>query len=340
VSTTTTENGKVGVQYSAPPPDVVTGIQPIASGPVVASPPPDVVSGAQALAVPAALDWSDDVGPAPTTVNPAPAGPVRVLDNQAIYRIVREVAVPLSGDDLYSAVAADERLGLLYGIVLFPQASVHLGSVLRLMRARAEAAFLDVFGVAADELLGVTGVPGSAGRLASVQGRFLWQEPWLSAFRRSGTVAAFQAAQNEEAIEHQFRPMLQPALALGLSTERGLAVAYDAVATRGVGGGVRWLVEAAGPLRTEQQRTSALRSLGFSDVASFQQSVGWLPNDGVFGPATHAAVVGALRAQGDAPLPTATELVAALVEAAEGESHERLERLEESELLGDTPVAA
>jgi hypothetical protein len=208
------------------------------------------------------------------------------------------------------------------------------------MRSRAEAAFLDVFGPGADELVAVTGAATPAGRLAPVQQRFLWQEPWLTRFRRAGEVTAFQAAQNEEAIEHQFRPMARPALALGLSTERALAVAYDAAATRGVGGGIRWLVEAAGPLRTEQQRTSALRSLGFADLPSFQQSVGWLPADGIFGPETHAALVGALRQQGDAPLPTAMELVASLVEAAEGEAHERLELLEESEVLTDTPVSA
>jgi hypothetical protein len=293
------------------------------------------VAGAAATA----LEWSDEVGSPQSAEEEPPSETPRPLDNQAIYRIIREVAVPLSGDALYSAVAADEQLGLLYGLVLFPQASVHLGSVLRLMRGRAEAAFLDVFGPAADELLAVTGAPTPAARLAAVHGRFLWQAPWPERFRRAGQVEAFQAAQNEEAIEHQFRPMLRTALALGLSTERALAVAYDAVATRGVGGGIRWLVETAGPLRTEQQRSSALRSLGFADVAAFQATVPWVTADGVFGPATHAALVEGLRRQGDAPLPTAAELVATLVEAAEGEAYERLERLEDSERLTDAPVS-
>jgi hypothetical protein len=339
VPATTTANGQPASGYSPPPPDVVSGARPVTTLSWQA-PSRGVVSGARPVVQAAALSWSDEIGASPSaTLNPAPPAAVPVLDNQAIYRIIRDVAVGLSGADLYTAVAADEQLGLLYGLVLFPQVSVHLGSVLQLMRTRAEAAFFDVFGVAADELLAVTGAPISTGRLAPVAGRFLWQEPWLSAFRRSGEVAAFQAAQNEEAIEHQFRPMVRPALALGLSTERGLAIAYDAVATHGVGGGIRWLVEAAGPLRTEQQRASALRTLGLADVASFQHSVAWLPKDGVFGPETHAALVGALRDQGDAPLPSARELVAVLVEAADGEAHDRLERLEESELLGDAPVS-
>jgi hypothetical protein len=309
--------------------------------------PPDVAPASPLTpangAAPAAqaLDWRDDVGSEPSFDRPAVVTPAATLDNNAIYRIVREVAYPLSGDDLYAATEADEQLGLLYGLVLFPQASVHLGSVLRLMRARAEAVFLDVFGAAADELLAVTGAPTPTARLQPVERRFLWQEPWLSRFRRAGAVPAFQAAQNEEAIEHQFRPMLRPALELGLATERGLAVAYDAVATRGVGGGIRWLVESAGPLATDRQRTHALSLLGFASVAAFQASVEWLPQDGVFGPETHAALVGALRRQGDLPLPTANDLVLRLVDAAEGDARLRLEQLAGSSALDDeTAVTA
>jgi hypothetical protein len=366
VSATLSENGRARARVSPPPPDVTSGVRPLggvglhvsASPPDVvagahalaaalgaglrlSAPPPDVLSGARPLAPAAAsLGWSDEIGAAATAVESPPPAAAQVLDNQTIYRIVREVAVPLSGDELYSAVAADEQLGLLFGLVLFPQASVHLGSVLRLMSGRAEAAFLDVFGAAAQELLAVTGAATATERLAPVHGQLLWHEPWPSRFRRAGEVPAFQAAQNEEAIERQFRPMLRPALALGLSTERALAIAYDAVATRGVGGGIRWLVETAGPLRTDRQRAAALRSLGFADVAAFQRSVGWVPADGVFGPETHAALVGALRSQGDVPVPTAAELVATLVAAAGGEAHERLERLEESQLLTDAPVSA
>jgi len=366
MSATVSENGKGQVRLSASPPDAFSGTvkvgstvrwsaaprdfaggaRPVASAATLgaglrfSTPPADVSTGATRAAPATSLEWSDELGAEPSAERPAAAPPARALDNQAIYRIVREVAYPLSGDELYSAVAADEQLGLLYGLVLFPQASAHLGSVLRLMRSRAEAAFLDVFGAAADELLAVTGAPTATARLAPVHGQLLWKAPWLARFRRAGQVPAFQAAQNEEAIEHQFRPLLGPALALGLTTERALAVAYDAVATRGVGGGIRWLVEAAGPLRTQQQRTHALSSLGFADVASFQASVDWLPKDGVFGPVTHAALVGALRRQGDLPLPTPGDLVARLVDAADGDARGRLERLRDSDTLGDTAVSA
>jgi hypothetical protein len=169
------------------------------------------------------------------------------LDTQTIYRILREVAVPFSGDALYSAIATDDpAAGLRYGIVLFAQASGHLGSALRLMQARDAARFAETFGSAADELLAVTNAPGTAARLAFVGGEPLTSPAWQERFRAAGAVEAFQAAQNEEAIEHQFHPMLDVAFTLGLTTDRALAAAYDAVAERGVGGGIAWLVKTIG----------------------------------------------------------------------------------------------
>jgi hypothetical protein len=206
------------------------------------------------------------------------------------------------------------------------------------MRARAEAAFRDVFGASVDELLAVTNAPLTSDRLAPVEGRTLWQEPWVSRFRHAGEVAEFQAAQNEEAIEHQFRPLLRPMIALGLSTPRSLACAYDIAATHGVGGGIRWIVDAAGPIKTDAQRTHALSTLGFADVAAFQATVPELPQNGAFGPATHAALVGALRAQDLLPMPTAGDLVGRLVRASESAAGGRLERLVDSDALDDEPV--
>ena len=353
MSATASQNGSGRLHVSPSPPDVTSGVQLLEPVPApvpraaafaatqISPPPADVVSGAQPL--PPWVDpnarWSDERGGESFRLD-EPEPPARLLDNQTIYRIVRAVAVPLSGEALYTAVAADGQLGLLYGLVLFPQASKHLGSVLRLMRARAEAAFVDTFGTASDELLAVTGAATAAGRLAAVEGQFLWHEPWPSRFRHAGEIPAFQAAQNEEAIEGQFNPTVLQSLALGLTTERALSVGYDAVATRGVGGGLRWLVDTTSPLRTERHRATALRTLGFADLAAFQSSVTWLRADGVFGPDTHAALVEALRRQGDIPMPTANELVSTLVDAAEGAQRERLEQLMQSELVTDERVGA
>jgi hypothetical protein len=115
---------------------------------------------------------------------------------------------------------------------------------------------------------------------------------------------------------------------------------YDRVVARGVGGGLRWAVEAAGPLRTAAQRAGALALLGAPDLASFQASAGLARRDGRFGPETHAALAAALRRQGKVPVPSATELSALLVAAAAGNARERLVRLRDSEAFSDTPYAA
>jgi hypothetical protein len=148
-------------------------------------------------------------------------------------------------------------------------------------------------------------------------------------FRRAGAVTAFQAAQNEEAIEGQFRPMLKVAFGLGLTTDRALAMVYDRVVTRGLGGGLRWVVEAACPLQTAAQRAQALGALGFKSVAQFQASVSLVQN-GRFDPRTLAELTDALRRAGSIPLPAASELTGRLVAAATGPARQRLARLRDS----------
>jgi hypothetical protein len=281
-------------------------------------------------------DWADELGGGPDPEISEPSLPHTALDNQAMYRIIREVAVAWSGDAGYSAYAVSESLGLRFGVVLFPQASRHLGAVLRLMRSRDPEQFDALFGPDPEGLLAVTGSGTPAGRLAPVGGEPLWAPSWIERFRRAGGVPAFQAAQNEEAIEHQFLPMLAVAVGLGLTTGRGLAMAYDHVVARGMGGGLRQVVRVAGPLRTALQRSHALAMLGFPDLPAFQASVG-LPADGVFGPLTHASLAGALRRQGAATLPRPSELECLLVAAASGRARWRLARLHDStSLVGTT----
>src|SRR5262249_49170899 len=144
---------------------------------------------------------------------------------------------------------------------------------------------------------------------------------------------AFQAAQNEHAIEGLFRPMLRYAVELGIDTDRAMAMMFDRVLTRGVGGGVRWVVRVAGPLRTAAQREAALETLGFDDLRDFQVSTGWLSPTGVFGPDTHCAMVGALRRAGELLLPRAADYMCRMVGAAEDAARERLERLRDSARL-------
>src|SRR5262245_10809571 len=283
-------------------------------------------------------------------VERAEARPGAALTNEEIYRIIREVAIADSGDAVFGAALTDRDyenagvmpsrpFGLAIGFALFTQGSGRLGSVLRLMNQRDPAAFAEIFGANAEALLAATNAGTAAERLQPVGGEPLSSPTWIERFKRAAEAAAFQFAQNEEAIEGQFRPMLHVVYELGLTTDRAMAMAYDRVVTQGLGGGLRWIVQTAGPLGAAAQRNHALQMLGFGDLAQFQaspagQAMGLKP-DGRFTHATHAALVGDLRRQGAATLPLPDEMAWRLYAAATGTAKRRLRRLLDSSRFTD-----
>lgn len=281
-------------------------------------------------------------------VEAPPMLPNVALTNEAIYRIVREVAESDSGEALYAAVSADREFetvghpsyrrrhfGLAFGFLLFTQESGRLGRVLHLMKQRDPGAFTEAFGADADTLLAVANASTPVERLQPVGGEPLWSAKWIERFKRAGGVPACRYAQNEEAIEGLFRPVLRIAAPLGLTSDRGLAMAFDRVVVQGIGGGLRWIIQAAGPLRTSIQRSHALHRLGHRDVGEFQAATPGLPRDGRLGIDTYAALVAALRRQGEVPLPSPHEYVCRLVTSAVGPARRRLERLRDSVVLTD-----
>jgi hypothetical protein len=337
------------------PPDVVVDARPV---PVTEDDAgrPAGTTGAITLAsgLPLSLkepSFGDD--PDPSAVPPAPesAPPANGLDNQRIYAIVREVAVAHSGDAAYSAVSADaefstpghpdagsRHLGLGFGLVLFTQESGQLGAVLELWRARTPAGFAEALGPSARSVIEVTGGPDAQSRLAPVDGMPLWADSWLARFRAGGTAAECQAAQNQHAIEAQFRPAMALAVHLGLDTERTLAMVYDSVVARGLGSGLRWVVQTCAPLRTRTQREHALGVLACPSVADFQTAAGLAPT-GTLDALSLAALCAAASREGYLPRPDAGEQGRRLVLAAAGPARERLERLWVSTVLADSPVA-
>ena len=144
-------------------------------------------------------------------------------------------------------------------------------------------------------MLAQTNAASAEERLQPVGGEVLWSPAWVERFVRLGAVPGCQYAQNEEAIDGLFRPMLKIAAGLGITSERGLAMMLDRVIARGLGGGLRWVLSAAGPLRTGVQQAHAFATLGCQDARGFQALRPDLPQDGVLGPETYAALVGALR---------------------------------------------
>lgn len=273
-----------------------------------------------------------------------------LLDFQEMYQIIREVAISDSAGDAYAAVSANRefmtsdqpayqkrQFGLGFGLVLFTQASGLLGKLLTIMQRRNSEQFGQVFGTNEVELLKVTNAATEEERLQPVGGELLWSERWTKRFKVSGEIATFQAAQNETAIEHLFRPMLPIAHNLGLVSDRALAMVFDRVVTKGLGGGLGWVIQFAGPLRSQQQWTNALNLLSFQDLLSFQQSVEWIPKadqNGQFNLVTHAALVGALRERGAVFLST-NEMMDKLLAAAEGTAKQRLDRLRHSDQFED-----
>jgi hypothetical protein len=115
-------------------------------------------------------------------------------------------------------------------------------------------------------------------------------------------------------------PNLRFAHWLGFDNARALAMLWDRCIHMGNGGGRSWIMRSCGPVRTDQDRRTALAALGFADLRAFQQSQApHLDVDGKWGAQSHAALTAALRALGGrSPLavPTRDALLQRLADAA------------------------
>jgi len=111
-----------------------------------------------------------------------------------------------------------------------------------------------------------------------------------------------------------------------VSRPRGIAMLLDRCIHMGVRGGLRWIMETVGPVRTDGDRAAALQTLGYADLKSFQAGVEGLEADGKWGPRTHAAMVARLRELGASspiPVPSPEEVLQALADGSAGRSFER-----------------
>jgi hypothetical protein len=257
-----------------------------------------------------------------------------------------------AGREAYSKVNADgeyndpahgfhhrRHVGLSWGLVQFTQLGGGLGRVLSACQRRDPEQFTQIFGAEAEELLRVTNAETETERLQPVGGHLLWEGPWPERFARAGQIPAFQAAQNEVAIEGYLDPNLPFARFLGWNTDRALALLYDRCVHMGSAGALSWIIRAVGPIRSQRQRSAALAALGFTSLAAFAESVPELGGDVRWTPSLHAALVAALRSQGSASpvaLPRLDEQLDALVNAASGRRFaERVRRLRTSTELLD-----
>jgi hypothetical protein len=282
--------------------------------------------------------WAEDDDES-DLVSSAGDGDGQPLTVRRKFEILLPVAAYESGDRRYSAVlgsvehddpshAAYGRVhhGLHWGLVLFTQRSGTLGKVLAACERRDAARFLQTFGASqAARLVQVASAASPDARLAPVGGALLWTRSWSDRFREAGRVPAFQAAQNEIAIEHYFDRNLGFASALGLMTDRALAMVFDRAIHMGIAGSRQWILQTVSPITDDARRAAALQALGHADLAAFQRASGLAPT-GRLGTQTHAALLGALRALGaQAPFapPTVPDMLDKLVAAAAGRRFER-----------------
>jgi hypothetical protein len=294
------------------------------------------------------------------------------LDDPAALDTLQQAAVPLTipekfklvalvarseggaGRDAYAALNADgefrdpshaffgrKHVGLSWGIVQFTQLGGALGRALSACQRRDPEQFASVFGADADALLRVTNAATEAQRLQPVGASVLWEGDWPERFVRAGQIAAFQAAQNEVAIEGYLDPNLPFARFLGWNTDRALALLYDRCVHMGNRAALSWVIRAVAPIRSLRQRSAALHALGYPDLQSFAASVPELAGDTRWTALSEAALVGALASLGNSapfPLPSLPEQLDRIVNAARGRRFaERVERLRNSSELSDTP---
>jgi len=211
------------------------------------------------------------------------------------------------------------HVGLSFGLIQFTQDGGSLGELLDRMRGADVDSFRDALkltvlpsgdeaqlDLAADALIATTGAAGprsldtADGRSARVQpvlGRDLWEDPWIGFFRELGKVEAFNRIQRGLARQRYLDPIVEYARDLGLMTERGLAMLYDRSVQQGVSGGMKFVVNAVGPVDTTAKRAAVLEALGHETLEDFQKAAGIAP-DGDWGKRSHAAMVAAIRGLG------------------------------------------
>lgn len=251
------------------------------------------------------------VGPASAPLSDAPATN-QPLDIPEKVRLLRLVSEGMPGTQGYATTFADEQAGLRWGLAGFRQRSGELGEVLRKARDRElrleqeqtlepQQRLSTLFGEEWEQLLAQTDPARTVdpnARMQPLGGAPLWQEPWLSRFSAAAAVPYIQYAQNEVAVERVADPAERVAFWLGLNAPFGPAMIMDRIVEMGIGGGVAWLMDMIGPIRTEADISSALQAVtGSAQLAAFQASQG-LEATGVWDPLSHAALTGALRGMG------------------------------------------
>jgi hypothetical protein len=160
------------------------------------------------------------------------------LDRELLMRVVRRTAKH-EGGGKYDAINPNNEAkvdppgpGVSAFLIQWTQGSGNLGTVLTAMRARDQLTFDAVVGgpTVAAELLRVT----RAGSLAPVNGAVLWAPVWVGKFIALGRHPPFQQVQVEiAATGAHMRAAIEVAKVLHITSEKGLALAFDRCVQQG-----------------------------------------------------------------------------------------------------------
>jgi Putative peptidoglycan binding domain/Glycosyl hydrolase family 46 len=136
------------------------------------------------------------------------------------------------GNGFTKAEGNFDGAGITWGIIGYTLVGGELGKIFNQIEQQQPGLIRSIFGDQTDQLLQVFAA-SKADQIAFANSISLGAtkeqlaEPWLSAFRKLGEQPAVQQLQIDEADTQYFQPALAIAQDYGLTTEMGLALAFD-----------------------------------------------------------------------------------------------------------------
>ncbi|MCL6285105.1 hypothetical protein M3P21_16365 [Ruegeria sp. 2012CJ41-6] len=283
------------------------------------TPPPAPTTGTEAPPTP--------VQPAPVPTQPTPTAAAPAAGGEGWKDALVQTVLAEGAAGRYEALNLDGafrgRQGQTHpyyqrahdGLSLGPhqagQDSGELGELLTLMQASDPGGFAATFGPAADQLIAATTVAGPqsgdapdgrGARVQPVEGRDIWEDPWIDRFRKAAQHPPFQAAMRAQIIARRLDPMLPVADALGIANRRGQAMLLTLAIRSGVPQAITLSRAAINPFDTPAKLAAALQAVGHDSLNAFQTAQGLAPTE-TLDDASHFALLTALRALGpEAPV--------------------------------------
>lgn len=194
--------------------------------------------------------------------NPPGALSRESLEDALIDSVIALTVSNEAGAAGYAAFAEnDSGSGVAFGFIQFNQ---HRGTLPRLLRKMYEydqAQFRTIFGVWTDKLLNAAWVASPSTNLV----------PLKSAFKASAEVLAFQRAQRDLARQEYWSGAVAVASALGVTTQRAYAIAFDGCVQRGTS----FMLTKAVPV-ANRESTAAAKLRALSEWADTRTETGAL----------------------------------------------------------------